>query len=292
SKARERLLEAMDDGVVPETRVRSGEILGWLGDTRNLKEFVKILGGKHELEIGPIDIKPFEINKYPVTNSWFEEFINADGYKNKEFWSKEGLRWLAHTRAEHPALWNERKWNCPNSPVVGVSWYEAYAFTKWLSAVDNNGFEYRFLNENEWEAVAAGLEGREYPWGNEWDKNKCNNGEIELRKTSPVGIFKEGNTPDNISDLSGNVWEWTTSDYHSKNSLNDFTFDEDIQKLYEENFSKYLSKLGEKNRQLPVLRGGSWYYVSRWCRCAYRDSGGPVIRSGSIGFRCARTLTL
>ena len=238
-------------------------------------------------------IKPFEIGKYPVTNGWFEDFINADGYKNEEYWSEEGVEWLKHTHVEQPALWNDRKWKCPNSPVVRVSWYEAYAFTKWLSTADKEGYKYGLLEENEWEAAAAGLEGREFPWGKGWNKNKCNNGEIELNKTSPVGIFKGGNTPDGISDLSGNVWEWTTSDYHSKNTLGDFAFDEEMQKLInEEKYEEYSNKLGEKNRKSPVLRGGSWYNNSYSCRCAYRFHYGPNIRYNDIGFRCARTLTL
>ncbi len=292
-KSKKVLLKIIDVKPKPEIFIEAGETLGWLGDPRNLKGFVIIPGGKYKLERGPVDIKPFEICKYPVTNRWFKEFINANGYKKEGYWSKEGMKWLEYINAEQPARWNDRKWKCPNSPVVGVSWYEAYAFTKWLSTVDNNGYEYRLLEENEWEAAAAGLEGREYPWDNKWDKNKCNNSEIKLGKTSPVGIFKEGNTPDNISDLSGNVWEWTTSDYHSKNTLNDFTFDDDMQKLLdEEKINDYVKKLNEKNRELPVLRGGSWGGDSDGCRCAYRNYNEPGIRDYYIGFRCARTLTL
>ena len=281
------------DDVPPKDRIEVGEILGWLGDTRNLKEFIPVAGGKYKLDHGIVTINSFEIGKFPVTNRWFEEFINADGYRKEEHWSKEGLKWRAYTKARLPALWNERKWKCPNAPVVGVSWYEAYAFTRWLSTIDKDGYKYRLLEENEWEAAASGLKGREYPWGNEWDKNKCNSGEIEVNKISPVGVFKGGNTPDNISDLSGNVWEWTTSNYHSKNTLSDFAFDEDMQKLIEEeNANEYIEKLNEKNRKLPVLRGGSWLNISYECRCAYRFCIEPGNRYYYIGFRCARTLTL
>lgn len=267
-----------EDGPAKD-RVEVGEILGWLGDTRDLKEFVPVAGGEYKLDHDIITINSFEIGKYPVTNRWFEEFINADGYKKEEYWSNEGLKWRAYTKARLPALWNERKWKCPNSPVVGVSWYEAYAFTKWLSTVDKDGYKYRLLDENEWEAAASGLEGRKYPWGNEWNKNKCNSGEIEVNKTSPVGIFKGGNTPEKISDLSGNVWEWTTSDYHSKSILNDFAFDENMQKLLDEKeFDQYVKKLEEEKRKSPVLRGGSWGYDGSECRCACRRFGGPGSR--------------
>ncbi len=287
------MCSVIHEDIPAKDRVEVGETLGWLGDPRNLKKFIPVAGGEYKLGQKVTTIKPFEICKYPVTNSWFEKFIKADGYEKEEYWSKEGVKWLEYTNAKHPSYWNERKWKCPNSPVVGVSWYEAYAFTKWLSNVDKDGYKYRLLDENEWEAAAAGLEGREYPWGNEWDNNKCNSHEIKINKTSPVGVFKGGNTPDNISDLSGNVWEWTTSDYHLKNTLNDFAFDENMQKLVEEEkYDEYIKKLNEENRKLPVLRGGSWSLNSDECRCAYRFYFGPIIGSSSLGFRCARTLIL
>ncbi|MCP5003608.1 MAG: SUMF1/EgtB/PvdO family nonheme iron enzyme [Planctomycetes bacterium] len=274
--------KVIDEDVPVKNRVEVGEILGWLGDTRELKEFIPVAGGRYKLENGPVDIKPFEISKYPVTNSWFEEFVKTGGYKNREYWSEEGKKWLDYNKAEHPKFWNDRKWNCPNSPVVGVSWYEAYAFTKWLSAVDNDGYKYRLLEEGEWEAAAAGSKGRKYPWGNEWDKNRCNNREIGLNKTSPVGVFKDGNTPDGISDMSGNVWEWTTSDYHSRKPLNDFAFDEDMQKLWNEGKAdEYFSKLDEKDRELSVLRGGSWIDDSVDCRCACRGRFVPDFRDSA-----------
>ena len=291
-KVRERLLEVMDGNVKPDELADAGEILGWLGDTRNLEEFIKLPKGEYNLSQKTVTIKPFEIGKFPVTNSWFEEFVKADGYKNSEYWSEEGERWLHYNKAEHPARWNDRKWKCPNSPVVGITWYEAHAFTRWLSAMDKD-YTYRLPNENEWEAVAAGTEGREYPWGDKWDKNRCNNGEIEINKISPVGIFIYGKTPDGVFDMSGNVWEWTTSDYHSKNTLKDYAFDEEMQKLLDEKkIEDYIKFLGEKNRELPVLRGGSWYDGSINCRCAYRYHNEPDHGHHGIGFRCARTLNL
>ncbi|MCF6153831.1 MAG: NACHT domain-containing protein [Candidatus Brocadia sp.] len=292
-KAKGRLLEIIDADVGPGIRVEAGEILGWLGDTRNMKEFIPVADGEYTLSQGTVAIKAFEIGKYLVTNSWFEEFIKAGGYKNKDYWSEEGKKWLEYTKAEQPALWNDRKWKCPNAPVVGVTWYEAYAFTRWLTHTLNDGYEYRLPDENEWEAAASGHEKRKYSWGNKWDKNRCNNYEIKIGKTSPVGIFKSGNTPNGISDLSGNVWEWTLSDYHSRKILHDYRFDEDVNKLFDSgDVDKYVSKLQEREREIPVVRGGSWGVEGYSCRCAYRDLDVPVYRDYFIGFRCARTLKL
>lgn len=289
-KSRNRLLEIIDTDAEPKILVEAGETLGWLGDTRNLKEFIRVAGGKYELSKGEVEIKPFELGKYPVTNSWFEEFIKAGGYKNMNYWTEEGKKRLEYTKAEKPAFWNERKWKCPNAPVVGVSWYEAFAFTSWLTSLCD-GYEYWLPDEDEWEAAATGFEKREYPWGNAWDKTKCNNYEIKIEKTSPVGIFKRGNTPEGILDMSGNVWEWTLSNYHSRKKLNDFTFDEEIQKIIDErNYGENLLKFGEKDLKLPVVRGGSWINASNNCRCTNRRGYNPYRRSNGLGFRCARTL--
>ena len=67
------------------------------------------------MSLGKINIKPFKIGKYSVTNKWFEEFVRAGGYSDEKYWTVEGRKWLDHTKAEHPSLWNKRKWRCPNS---------------------------------------------------------------------------------------------------------------------------------------------------------------------------------
>ena len=186
-------------------------------------------------------------------------FIEDGGYENKDLWTPEGRKWLDYTKVKHPRFWNDRKWRCPNLPVVGVSWYEACAFTQWLTAEMGDGMVYRLPNEKEWQAAAAGLSCREYPWGDQMDKNNCNYNESKIEKTSPVGVFRKGDTPEGVSDLGGNVWEWTLSDYYSKKVLEHFTFDEAVQRLFDEQkWEEYVSKLGEKTRQLPILRGGSW----------------------------------
>lgn len=258
--ARKRLMEIVETNVSPQTRAEAGETLGWIGDPRNLKEFVHIEGGEYTLSLGKVKIKPFEIGKYPVTNQWYEEFIRAGGYENKEYWTYEGKKWLEleETKIKEPQYWNDRTGKCPNAPVIEVSWYEAYAFTQWLTAQSNDGYEYRLPDEKEWEASASGFEGRIYPWGNDWDKNRCNNDEIGIDKTSTVGIFKDGNTPEGVTDLSGNVWEWTDSRH-------------------------------DERKDSRVMRGGSWCDQGDDCRCANRGWYYPYYWGNVIGFRCART---
>ncbi len=239
-----------------EIKVEVGETFGWLGDLRNLREFVPIEGGEYYMQSlkRKVNIKPFKISKYPITNSWYDEFIKDNGYAIEGYWSEEGIEWIACRNIKQPGYWNNRTWKCPNSPVVGVSWYEAEAFAKWLTVKQVGGGTYRLLYENEWEAAAGGKKGKLYPWGSEWDKNKCNNVGNGIHKTSPVGIFESGNTCEGVSDLSGNVWEWCMD-------------------LYE----KYPS-----NR---VLHGGSWGSDARRCRSAYRDCGRPGRCDDDIGIR-------
>ena len=291
-ETRAHMWTIIDQGEVPKDMASCGEVIGYLGDTRNLNAFVRIEGVLYDLEeLGKTEIKPFEIGQFPVTNAWFAEFIHARGYETEEFWSKEGRQWLDETKAKQPGRWDQREWRCPNAPVVGVSWYEADAFTRWLTQSRADGFIYRLPSEKEWQAAAAGKPGRAYPWGADWDKKRCNNKDAGIDKISSVGLFKDGNTRDGVSDLSGNVWEWTNSDYHSRRERNDFLFDPELKKLLDKNkMNEYVKFLMDKKNQLPVLRGGSWSNVlSDLFRCAFRDYYIPLDRDDNVGFRCART---
>ena len=191
--------------------------------------------GKYDLgkDLGIKSVELFEIAKYPVTNKWYKEFMEAGGYKDDRYWSKEGLKWLENGKYIQPRYWDERKWNCPNLPVVGVCWYEADAFARWLTLESNDNFTYKLPSEIEWQAA------------------------------------------DCVCDLSGNVWEWTLSDYDSKNELMDFKFETDYKKIKEK----------------PVLRGGSWIFdiQSYDFRCADSFSVDPDSRLLNIGIRCVRT---
>ena len=274
-----------------EDRVAIGEILGWLGDPRDLDGFVPVKGGTYTIGKKVVPITDFDIARYPVTNGWYRSFIDDKGYKKPEYWSDEGRRWLGATGVTHPRLWHERKWSCPNAPVVGVSWYEADAFARWLTATRHDGKRYRLPTQDEWFVAAAGGAARTYPWGDEWDKRRANTSESGVGKTSSVGVFSSGVTPKTgISDLAGNVWEWTRTDYHSDCDVDDFTFDKDAPKaLDDRNDDRRIEMSGEKLGKLPVLRGGSWFLNHENARWAGRVGGSPDGRGSGIGFRCLRT---
>lgn len=260
----------------PLVHFKAGQIMGRLGYEQGYDDFITIPGGQYDLErLGKIEIKDFEISKFPVTNLWYKKFINDNGYKNMEFWTKQGIKWLKQNKITEPKYWRERKYNCPNSPVVGVSWYEANAFVKWLEKIDNKGFLYSVPTEFQWQAVAAGKEKRKYPWGNkEISPKKCNYDNTKFDAPSSVDIFIKGKTKQGIYDLAGNVWEWTSTDYYNEKNHEDFFYDPEMSR--------------DINNYFPVVHGGSFFFNSFNCRCADRFYFNPGIRYNYLGFRCAR----
>jgi len=299
-KARNRLIQIMHSDAQPKHRADAGAILGRLGDHRDLKKFIPVKSGDYTLSTGKAKIKSFEIAKYPVTNSQFKEFIDAKGYKTESYWSEQGRKWLKANQVQAPQFWYDRQWNCPNAPAVGVCWYEADAFCRWLTKNEPEDYEYFLPDENQWEAAAAGFDQRKFPWGPEWQENYCNSEESGIEKTSAVGLFQKGHTPEGVADMAGNVWEWTSSDYHSEQRLSDFDYDPDMKKLLDahrlssgekkdELRHRLIEKLNKKERRLPVLRGGSWlnYRVNMRCANRYRDD--PNFRGNDVGLRCSRT---
>jgi len=263
-----------------EIRFEAGEILGALGDPRiedypmvhvEAGEFIRGSNeNDNEKPIRQIFLDEFMIGKYPVTNQEFKGFINDEGYKNKELWSPEGWNWREKESILEPLYWHDRKWNGPNFPVVGVSWYEAAAYARWLSK--KTGKIHSLPTEAQWEKAARGTDGRVYPWGNEFDKNLCNNRELGLRRTSPVGIFPGDKSPYGCMDMAGNVWEWCAD-------------------WYEEDYYK---KSPTKNSQGPsdgsnrVIRGARWGDVAWYCRAACRHGIRRAIRDVALGFRLVR----
>ena len=295
---RRRLLEIVAAAAEPAALADAGEILGRLGDPRrDLRDFVPVEGGTYRFkERGKTKVSAFAIGKYPVTNGWYAEFMAAGGYEQVKYWSAEGRNWLNHTGARQPRHWDDRRWNGPNAPVVGVCWYEADAFCRWLTESRGDGV-YCLPDEDQWEAAAAGREGRDYPWGEDWQDGICNTEESKIGRTSAVGIFRRSDTPEGVGDMAGNVWEWTRSDYHERKPREDFRFDPEIQVLWdqgviggdEKSRDELFKRWGEKSAQLPVLRGGSWSIARVIARCAVRYSYNPIVRGYNRGFRCART---
>ena len=179
-------------------------------------------------------------------------------------------------RKTDPAFWNDPAYNSPAQPVVGVCWHEVRAYCAWLSA--QTGQCFRLPTEAEWEAAAVGpsrrawlglgvAKTRAYPWGGAFDTRRCNSFETHVRATTPVGVFPDGDSPEGIADLSGNVWEWTASLYRGY---------------------PYVAGDGREDPAAGgrrVLRGGSFGLLQSLVRCASRYLNAPADRSHDFGFR-------
>lgn len=140
----------------------------------------------------------FWIDRYPVTNGQFCEFLAAFG--NKE---EGGANWVDYKRSRISNKLKSRP-GYEQHPVTGVSWYGARAFAKWAGK--------RLPTELEWEKAARGLDGRKYPWGEIFDTRRCNTKESGMNRTTPVGQYVEaGGNSYGVEDMAGNVWEWTSS---------------------------------------------------------------------------------
>ena len=177
----------------------------------------------------------FWMGKTPVTNMAYKRFLDANPkYSLPHKWDKSS-RMYPNGKAEHP--------------VVYVSWHDAKAFCEWARL--------ELPTEEQWEKAARGTDGREYPWGNEQPTRELCNFDRHEGGTTPVGKYSpQGDSPHGCADMSGNVWEWTSSLY----------------------------KKGEDWR---VLRGGSWVSTRYYARAASRLNPAPVYRRSDFGFRVA-----
>jgi len=192
------------------------------------------------------------IDKYPVTNEKYRAFVEAGGYGNQAYWSPEGWKWKMGNNVTVPGYWNDAKWNKGDHPVVGVSYYEVEAYAKWAGK--------RLPTEREWEKAARGEDGREYPWGDEFDKEKCNSTETGLKHTTPVTRYPKGGSPYGCYDMAGNVWEWCVDWYD------------------------------EEQKDSRVIRGGSWDDRPVGLRASYRTWNFAGNRYNDIGFRLAQDM--
>lgn len=203
----------------------------------------------------------YQIGRYEVTNQQYSQFIMAGGYRNREFWTPEGWRFITKNQIVTPAVWSLIGFNDPNQPAVGISWYEAAAFAKWAGK--------RLPTEAEWEKAARGADGRKYPWGQDISVSKVHYKAIA--RPLRVGSYPEGKSPYGLYDVAGNVWEWV-GDWYDPN-------------YYERNLGT--NPQGPQKGTVRVMRGGGWDSNRRHMQCVYRHCEKPAWRRLNTGFRVA-----
>ncbi len=147
-----------------------------------------------------------------------------------------------------------------------MSWYEAVAFCRWLST--RLGFVVTLPTEQQWERAARGTRGFDYPWGEDYRSGCANcqetrdvSGPYDIGRTTAVGIYPQGASPEGVLDLAGNVWEWCLNEYDTPKNVQ------------------------VTGRQARVVRGGSWRFNPAFARSADRGDVGPGGRGGLVGFR-------
>jgi serine/threonine-protein kinase len=206
-----------------------------------------------------LSMKAFHIEVHEVTNKEYRAFMDAGGYADKAYWSDEGWKWKEASETERPAFWDNKRFNAPRQPVVGVSFYEAEAYAKWAGK--------RLPTEAEWELACRGGDGRVYPWGNEFSKEAANTRESRLRATEPVGSRPSGKSPFGAHDMAGNAAEWCASAY----SADSYAREDEPQ---------------PDNGGRRVVRGGSFFEPADMARACSRFSAPPSARERFISFRC------
>ncbi len=174
-----------------------------------LLEWCYVPAGRVKIEGVVCNVNAFWMAKYPITYAQYEAFVNDKGYSTRTYWTDAGWQWKGNTT--EPRHWRDSEWHIPTHPVIGVSWYESYAFTRWLSA--KTKLQITLATESQWQRAAQGDDGREYPWGNQFDETRCNSRESGMGKTTPVTQYPNGASPFGVWDMNGNVWEWCLSKF-------------------------------------------------------------------------------
>jgi iron(II)-dependent oxidoreductase len=229
-----------------------------------------------------VELAPFSIDVFPVTNGDFLEFMRAGGYTRRELWSDAGWSWLAESKIDSPKYWtrDEPGWRVrtmdalcpvdPDLPVCHVCHHEAEAFARFIGK--------RLPSELEWE-VAAGWDPanntmRRFPWGDDAATPQHANIDQLSFATAPVGAYARNWSPLGCYGMIGDVWEWTSSDFTPYPGYRTFPYPE-----YSEVFF---------GSEYKVLRGGSWATRPGAVRNSFRNWDYPIRRQIFSGFRCAR----
>lgn len=240
-----------------------------------------------------VRLKTYAIDRYEVTNAQYRKFLAAVKQGGDAAWAHPAQpKGKDHT----PRYWKEFNpllkdagyamlaqfsagtFTGDDTPVVGVDWFDAYAYAQWAGK--------RLPTEAEWELAARGPDGRRWPWGNDWSWGLCN---IVGEKTgtdvraqgrekdgyiypAPVGSFPAGRSPFGCDDMAGNAAEWVADWYAADAYRTDSA----------------VNPRGPQAGAERVVRGGSSQNFPSQTRCAVRGHREPDFRTFILGFRCAK----
>jgi iron(II)-dependent oxidoreductase len=220
-----------------------------------------------------VRVEAFFLDRYPVTNREFYEFVAAGGYEQMALWDESC--WLAvfdfvdRTGKPGPRYWRN---GCflpgeERHPVVGISWYEAAACARWLGKRLPTDAEW--VKAGSWPVpiAAANRAQRRFPWGDTMDRSRANLWGSGPNCIVPVDQFVEGVSVGGVYQLIGNVWEWTSGNYRE---------------------SDHPAGAITLSAPMKSIRGGAFdTYFDNQAACQFQSGEEPLRRRRNIGFRCA-----
>jgi len=203
----------------------------------------------------------------PVHRVWIDAFLLAA----TQVTNAEYELFLRATESQPPPFWNDQKFDHPQQPVAGASWFEADRYCQWLSS--QTGHAYRLPTEAEWERAARGhVEQKQFPWGDDPPQSLP---EYEKRwLTGPERVARYAPNAFGIYDICDNVHEWC-SDWYDSNYYAT---------------SPERNPRGPERGQRKASRGGSWRHHIKVARWSARTSIPPEFQYADYGFRVACSL--
>lgn len=271
-----------------------------LAETREALESESAFVPEGEVVLGPVDdaladgkledheilsrrasvvrVEPYFLDRFPITNREYYEFVAAGGYEELPIWEKEiwpaMVEFVDETGHPGPRYWKDGHYPVgeENFPVVGINWFEASAYARWAGK--------RLPTDAEWVKAGAWPVAltrtarfqRKYPWGNTMQASRANlwgsgPGRIVAVDATPGGVSVGG-----VHQLIGNVWEWTASRFVGQHDDDD---------------GRWSPQNG-----LRSIRGGAFdTYFETQATCQFQSGENPVHRRHNIGFRCAVALS-
>ena len=253
--------------LVPDGEVVLGRIDDALDDGKLDEEEIAAHRGR------VVAVDRFFLDRYPVTNRQFFEFVAAGGYEQATLWDESVLPavldFVDQTGRPGPRFWHRGCYprGHEQHPVVGLSWHEAVAYARWVGK--------RLPTDAEWVKAAAWpiqlssttrLQ-RKYPWGETMDRKRANLWGSGPAATVPVQDFAGGISVGGVHHLIGNVWEWTSGNFRTGDHPE-----------------------GMLVLEVPMksIRGGAFdTYFDNQATCQFQSGESMLARKHNVGFRCA-----
>jgi iron(II)-dependent oxidoreductase len=231
-------------------------------------------GNRFAIRRTPLHIEAYYLDRYPVTNAQFQQFVASGGYEQIAIWDQEiwpaVLDFVDRTGHPGPRFWRNGRYPSDeaNHPVVGVCWYEAWAYARW--AGKRLATEAEWVKAGSWPVSMAGhpLLERRYPWGDAMDRQRANLWGSGPERTVSVDQFPKGVSVGGVQQLIGNVWEWTADA---------FTLEDAAAESHAASQAKMKS-----------IHGGAFdTYLDTQATCQFRSGDNALARKHNIGFRAA-----